>query len=39
MQNNKSINLYDDTSSDEFDLSLNYSINDENNNKINNYND
>jgi len=39
MQNNKSINLYDDTSSDEFDLSLNYSINDENNNKINNDND
>jgi hypothetical protein len=38
MYNNKSINLYDDTSSDEFDLSLNYSINDEDN-KINNDDD
>jgi hypothetical protein len=29
MHNNKSINLYDDSSSEEFDLSLNYSINNE----------
>jgi hypothetical protein len=36
MYNNKSINLYDESSSDEFDLSLNYSItNDEINNNDN----
>jgi hypothetical protein len=36
MHNDKSINLYDDSSSDEFDLSLNYSDNEEENNQINN---
>lgn len=36
MHNNKSINLYDEPSSDEFDLSLNYSNND--NDEINNDN-
>jgi len=34
MHNNKSINLYDEPSSEEFDLSLNYSINDNQNNNI-----
>ena len=36
MHNNKSINLYVEPSSDEFDLSLNYSINDEDNDKTDN---
>ena len=35
MQNDKSINLYDDPSSDEFDLSLNYSDVEDENNQIN----
>jgi hypothetical protein len=39
MQNNKSINLYDDSSSDEFDLSLNYSENEDINNIKNINND
>ena len=33
MHNNKSINLYDEPSSEEFDLSLNYSINDKTDNE------